>query len=527
MDKIRKIIIGLSIAGCAALAFSGCAMLDKSVSNLIGRGYNVVIEFDENGGLVAGQQNMHLEDLYLDSQLEEGIRLLPPGDARRGGEAGQMSKISRDDFFLIGWYRQRELRVDEKGNALDEYGELCSVSGRDQGYVFSGRWDFDKDVVREDMTETETFEGKKVRRFTLYAAWSPDFTYSFLRPAEEGEEGEWVEYDTAKLPEGETSIPVPAWSNETGKLEYHDIPVYSVESEPILDASGNETGQMTTARSFTMSGIYRDAAKTQVFAEYTEDAEETISEGELGHSGRVDEEKGIALDPVCEVYTTWREGLLYRVTTAQNFSDNIIDSGGAGRFVFKSDIDFAPEGEDKVIWQGSLLAFGGTLEGNGKTVRHIESIQTGYDNSVAGGVFGSVAAGAVLSDIRFEDVSFTLSNGTMADRGYYGLLAGTVDGGATLDGVSVTGVIHIGDPYAERDYTNYTLGLVCGNILQSPAAAKIAADGIQVTVDQVQVEIDPTTFQGIFGWKVRATVNGNGTVTLAENEDTASDPNLP
>jgi hypothetical protein len=74
----------------------------------------------------------------------------------------------------------------------------------------------------------------------------------------------------------------------------------------------------------------------------------------------------------------------------------------------------------------------------------------------------------------------------------YGLLAGTVQEGATLTGVTLTGTIEIGkDCYRPNDYT---IGLLCG----AGTVSGIDMSGITVTVEDPEnnpahVEVDPET----------------------------------
>ncbi len=537
MNKLYKIILGLSVGCCAACLAAGCATADKTLSNQIAAGNNVVVEYDKMGGGFAGQQNAYLYDLFTSEQLGEGIALVAPGDlSGRGPEMGPNSVVSRSGYSLIGWYRKCELRVDENGEALDEYGELCSESKREQGYTFSGLWDFKTDRVTEDMTEDATLEGKKVKKFTLYAAWAPNCTYVFYRQETVGGKTEWVEYDTAVLPVGASSIPVPAWSDETGKLDYKSVPEYSVKSEEILDENKNPTGQFTEARSFTLAGLYKDENMSEAYAVYNDDAESEVTEETIPHPGAdaVDLTTGTASHIIQRVYTTWREGKLFRVTTADNFATNILENAGEGKYIFKNDIDFTPTAGENgvtnaVAWGACTLQFKGTIVGNGFTVKALASTAQSSSVTAAGGLFGTIAKDASITDLKFEGMKFTVQTDMVRSTlGYYGLLAGRIEKGAKLEGVEIAGELHIGDlrggnVYAETDYAQFAVGLVCGNPEDGGADA-IGRENIDLKVDEVSIDIDNTTWESVYGLATAAVADENGKVTLSKYGDAESDP---
>lgn len=527
MNKTRKIIIGLSIACSAAFALAGCATLDMTIPDLIDNGYDVMIEFDQNGGVVASSSkgNIFLKDLYSSEQLEAGIKLLAPGDEKRGIDVKPMSEVSRAGYFLIGWYQNKEPRVDENNNPLDDNGELCSVTGKAQGWSYSGFWNFDTDRVTADLTHEETLNenlgSRKVQKFTLYAAWSPDYTYAFYHQETVDGATNWVQYGSSTLPKNADGtnaegIAVPSFSDEKGKLEY---------------------GEVKALNNFTMAGLYADEALSEPYAEYAADTSQNRYEELIPHAGPnyLDLETGTATNTIVNVYTTWHDGLIYRVTSARNFADNMVDSAGTGHFIFKNDIDFTPVKDEttgavvqQVAWTANLMDFSGVIEGNGYTVKGITTTQASYDNSVAGGVFGALTANAKITDLAFEDVTFTINTATSKERGLFGLLAGSVDGGATLEGVTITGELHLGNLYPENGFENYTIGLICGDMAENAAVAEIDRSGITVVVDKLSY-IDSVTFEYYTdgAWAVTFTVNADGTLKLARNEDPKNfDPNL-
>ena len=77
-----------------------------------------------------------------------------------------------------------------------------------------------------------------------------------------------------------------------------------------------------------------------------------------------------------------------------------------------------------------------------------------------GGLFGGLDAGAVLRNIGFENITYTLGAGSMTTDARFGLLAGMISAEAQLEGVTVTGSLLIGKNCFPSD--SYLIGLVCG-----------------------------------------------------------------
>lgn len=167
----------------SAVGMTACA--GNVYDELAKDGYTVKVTFDANGGAVNETQDVTIVEVYDASNVvtrggKTGIALLAPEDARRKSGVFKLTKSDETTlYYQVGWYTTRELRFDENGQALDCFGVPVSESGREQGYVYSGKWDFDKDVIDPEALENG--------EFTLYAAWIPTFTYEFYSKNESGE----------------------------------------------------------------------------------------------------------------------------------------------------------------------------------------------------------------------------------------------------------------------------------------------------------------------------------------------------
>ena len=97
----------------------------------------------------------------------------------------------------------------------------------------------------------------------------------------------------------------------------------------------------------------------------------------------------------------------------------------------------------------------------GGTFKNITLTQTNK-SKISAGLFGQLAETASITDVAFENVTFTIKGGTRVAGTAYGLLTGILSDGAQLSGVTVTdSKLQIdSDCYFGTD--DYTIGLVCG-----------------------------------------------------------------
>lgn len=283
------------------------------------------------------------------------------------------------------------------------------------GYVYSGKWDFGQDLLAVEPGEAHTSAEPVL---TLYAAWVPLFEIEFY----DLNSGEYLSSYTFN-PAEQGEILVPKWSEETGTIEMYDFPKVS---------------------GYTFQNAYYDAKGTV-----------PVDTKTVTHPGRVDEATGTAKDPVMELYLDLTEGEWYRIYNVEQFLDN---ASVAGNYEIYADLDFAGE-----IWPSSLMYgnFSGTIQGNGHSFSNITIEQTN-NSKVNAGLFGYLTETAEISDLTFENVTFTIKAGTRVVGTSYGLLAGTVSSEAAVSGVQiVNGVLQV-DSGCYFGADDYTIGLICG-----------------------------------------------------------------
>ena len=452
MRSLKKIILLAFILIIAVMSMSACGVWKTPYESLDGEGFNISVKFDANGGAFAGVNDVCVVDVFSKDNVvsgaegKSGIKLFAPDDPIRKDDAFE---ISKPNCFLAGWYLEREPRVNENGEPLDENGVLTSVSGKEQGYVYSKKWDFDSDLLEIDMDGSYSASENVI---TLYAAWVPYFTYEFY--AEDGQGGYKNIGDVALI-----DLEIPEWNERTGKLDMKKVP---------------------RVDGMTFDGAYYDEEMTMPITS-------TIS-------GQVDYEKGISTTEVIKVYTTWLEGDWYKIYNAKQFYDN---SKPGGNYILCADIDFADS-----VWAPTLVkgTFTGTIKGNGYKISNI-TVTQGDISTFSAGLFGSLGAGAAIENVTFENVTFILEAGSRMAGAAFGLLAGTISDDVTLENVSITGSILVSDNCYPSD--SYVVGLVagsgsdhgidasgisCGTLTENSTKVSVTkdSDGKSVTITFVQ-----------------------------------------
>ena len=325
--------------------------------------------------------------------------LLAPDDKARG-DINAFTPI-REGYFLAGWYQERvEAGTDEKGNPA---------------YTYAKPWDFEKDTVTVDPAGKYSASEPVM---TLYAAWIPMFELQ-LFDLETGEDMDTVFYD----PTSGKDLFLPDWDRETGAIKMNGFP----------EKSG-----------YTFAGAYYDSNGIE------------LAEGPtIVHPGTVNYEQGVAENTVMKLYVDWIEGEWYHIYTAEQFVENATVTGS---YVIHEDLDFSEE-----TWPTELMhgGFEGTIQGNGHTFKNITFAQTNNSKEYSG-LFGQLKESAIITDLDFENVTFTIEGGTRKAGACFGLLAGYVSPEARLMEITITDSKLLIDSDCYFGTDEYSIGLVCG-----------------------------------------------------------------
>lgn len=394
MNMRKKSILLCLLLLAAAVLVTGCGEKDiyKENNRL---GYNVSVKFDANGGSFASGNTPVIVDSFNISEM--------PRNGEGKVELPLMSPVGRTNVdvqntnhFLVGWYAQR-------------------IDNGDGTYTYAEPWDFENDRLTVDPNEDHTAESPVL---TLYAAWAPMYEVEFY----DLESGTLLgEYDFN--PVGGTELTLPAWNADTGAMIMENFP---------------------QKEGYTFTGAYYDEAGTQPM------------EGEsFTHPGTVNKETGILENRTMKVYTSWKEGQWFRITTAEQFKDNFSLSGC---YDIQADLDFS-----KVIWPTACMHgnFSGVIQGNGYTFSNITIEQTNT-NKVYTGLFGTLTESASIRDITFDNVTLTIKKGSRLNGVAYGLLAGNLAAESAAQDVAIQNSRIAIDSGCYLAEDSFVIGLVCG-----------------------------------------------------------------
>ncbi len=402
--------------------------------------YNVSVKYDANGGTFTTNTSV-IVDSYNISTMEKNskgeveIALLSPDNSLRGNDAFTAVKSGH---FLAGWYAERTESTDREGNPV---------------YSYSKQWDFTNDLLTVDANQTYTAEEPVV---TLYAVWVPMFEIEFYSL----DSGEYMSSYTFNPSQG-NEIQVPAWDEETGKINMFDFP--------------GKAG-------YTFKAVYKD-----------ENGSELIDGESFTHPGTVDYATGTAKNEVLKLYVEWQEGEWYHIYNVEQFLNN---ANVSGSYIIHADLDF--EGE---IWPTTLMYgnFSGTIEGNGHTFKNINIEQTN-NSKVNAGLFGHLTETAAISGLTFENVTFTIKAGTRVVGTSYGLLAGSISSEAIFTDVVIKSSVLQIDSACYFGASDYSIGLLCGMgdasvidysgitckaVGDNPESVVLSVEGNEVTVEFV------------------------------------------
>lgn len=380
----KKIILITSVLALvlAAVSFSSCSQWDTPYTGLENEGYNVSVRFDANGGTFASiEGDTYVVDVFKYEDAEDTAKGKALSLVAPDDEArgNNAYPVSRAGYFLAGWYATRtEAGTDGEGNTL---------------YNYSDKWDFgtDKLVLDPDKTYTATENA-----LTLYAKWIPYFTFEIYAKDESGAFVKVTEDKNA------VELRLPYWddANKKTKITMNNFP----------ERPG-----------YTFVAAYTDEAMTERVTDSI--------------TGTYDPLTGVADDLVIELYTEWQVGDWYKIYSVKDFRDNARPSGC---FDIKADLDFTD-----VTWPSSLTTatFTGKILGNGHTFSNITAAQTDGRAST-GGIFGAIAASAVIENVSFENLTYT-AKGSTTNGASFGLFTGSVAEGASLTNVSVSGTLKI------------------------------------------------------------------------------------
>lgn len=454
----------LSLACLSALCFGTAACGQGSqLEQYQQDGYTISVTYDANGGTYLERPGVTIIDLFNPANYEkdEGgkvhISLTEPTDANRPTSSSSKITLTMEGHFFAGWYQERTLLTNEAGAVVDAAG--VALEKTTDGYVYPGTttaafpaysyakyWDFEEDTI-------DYAEGDGLYEMTLYAAWVPYFEFHYYHQVE----GKWellqsttFDYKSTHA-EGSTSadrdtIWVPDWKDGAMNHEYRyqDNEVYNF---PSVDG-------------------------TTFLAAYTDPDCQNPIEGSLRHHGELNLENGTAKNNVQNIYIQTMPGAHYKIEKAMDLVSN---PNANGIYEIAADLDFTDLKWPAAFEVGTFTGEFCAAEGQTFTIKNA----TAKHNSSSveyGGLFGRIAKGAKIENIKFENATLDIAaTKSRMQEGYFGLFAGFIEEGALISGVSVDGIIRIGE--ITWDNTTTTLNLLANGQVTG------------VTVNEVKMQV--------------------------------------
>lgn len=482
MKRIYKIVIALAALTLLSLGAAACAS-SNPMNKYAKDGYEISVTYDPNGGAFLEREGVSIVDMFKSKNYQkdaEGkihIKLMEPtSDLRPTSSSSSNVTLDKSGYFFAGWYKTREFVKNDAGNLINDNGEEIEIT-EENTYVIKGTtdvtypactyadmWNFETDTV-------DYSDGDGKIEMTLYAGWVAYYQFDYYCKVD----GEWTlygstsfDYKAAKAEESfeDGTLWIPQW--DEGAMNYtHGYGENKSFTFPKKDGT-------------TFSKAYADEECTQLI------------ESSIQHGGSLNLENCTAVNNIQKVYVELEEGERYRITTAKQFIDN---PNVNGYYEIFDNLDF-----DGFTWPKRLEVgtFTGKIYSSDGTQRILSNISAEHSDARAtvGGLFGSLAATAEISDVKFTNVTFDLKYaGTRLSDTSFGLFAGVIEEGATLTNVEVDGTFKMG---AITLGNNFEINLFAGGDGQKLSSSKISfvvygqklINDYNYTVEPTKITID-------------------------------------
>ena len=467
MKRKTKIILTLSCAALSCLVLGACKK-ETELDRLDKEGNKISVTYDANGGKFMKRTGITIVDMFNPDHFTD-----TDGDGKieislKGTDPAVVSRIEapeKDEYSFAGWFKTREPVVNGQGAPVDDFGnelelreDVYYIKGTDtvaeQAYSYSDRWDFNEDKLVYEL-------GSGSYGITLYAAWVPYFRFNFYYKDEETHEwtllaGQSFDY-TATQRFADADYGYAPALKETAYNDYVWTPRWSGENDTgAMEHTFNRAdGTVFTFPSFaghTFRAAYADEGCTEKI------------DGELQHAGSFGydkENEKLSWSGIDQnIYLEFDKGEQYRIATAKDFVSYAARSNETSVYtVMANELDFTG-----VAWPSALTSgeFAGRIVGNNAKFKNITA-KNGNASSNYGGLFGTIGESASIENITFENISYDIDAGSTASgirAAYYGVLAGSVESGAHIEGVSILNPTLIVGKLGQHDYQ---INLICGN----------------------------------------------------------------
>ena len=477
MNKKIKLITCLALLVIMCLSLAGCGSQKTKFDEYYEKGYTVKVSYHANGGKYFNRNGVTIVDMFNPSDYEVGgdgkvhIKLTDPTDPSRPESGNESIVLTKTENFLAGWYKTRILVTNDKGQPVDDNGQVLiekdglyyypaddksddeELDEAFPAYTYADPWDFATDTVDYDPA-TGLYE------LDLYAGWVKYFTFEYYYQ----EDGVWKNYATTNFDYKTT--------NQPGSP--------SADHDNVYLPRWND-GQMDHNTTLNNEGLYTfpKKEKSTFVAAYEDEACTLQISNMITHPGTVDYKHGVGVNAVKKIYVKFEDGEKYKISTA----DQLIKYAKSyGEYEILNDLDF----KDKTWPQAfTNTVFTGKLFGTNGTTVTLRDVTATYSASVGfGGLFGKVGEGAVIKNVSFVNATLDVATvgATKADMSY-GLLSGEISQDATVEDLSVSGTLKLGPVKLGDDYSL--------NLIADGAYGRVQNNGVKLIVYGGDITLDP------------------------------------
>ena len=450
---MKKLFISLlSVVSLVSfcIGFSACKT-ETELDKLAAQGYLLSVRYEAGAGKFLGVDDSYFLDMFKPSNYEKdasgnvSIKLTEPTDPVRKIND---NSLTRTNYFYVGWYKNRTLVTNEKGEALDDKGVALiwndqtekyyydgeSKNPADPAYTYSDEWNFETDRM------VMPADGKKHQE-TLYAGWVPYFTFTYYA---KNDNGEWEPYATTNFDYKYNKSLIGDDGNPNGDLDVCYIPDWSDKDELTGEGVGHIAYSTKYKCEDTLFKFPQKDDALHFVAAYASradaDGKTNALTDEIRHNGSIDYANAKAIGGDQAIYVEYEKGAKYRITNAKQLADSAnLDLDGVYEILYDLDFSAAGNGGTEVRWPALFASgdFSGEIKGNGKVLKNVTATVNAAKEY--GGLFGNVKATAKIADLTFENVTVDISKVTTS-KGRYGAFAGNVEKDATVSNVVMKNV---------------------------------------------------------------------------------------
>lgn len=283
------------------------------------------------------------------------------------------------------------------------------------------------------------------------------------------ENGKYIEgevWDFTTVPTSDTVLLAQWWDNFKLVLHYGENFKHAEEVLIPRDRDGNPgelTIQSFTVSDFTFLNYYYDSALTQKI--------DSVPIPNLTKEMFESSQDKLTLD-------VYGDGLEGNFVIVRSVSDMSRFTGNNSNLYLDVDVDMSK-------YSGTVKfpsSYNGTIIGNGHVIENITIADSNATTNASGGLFATINGSACIKDVTFTNVNYSISMSNPGLReAHIGLFAGTVQSGAVIENVHISGSLAYEIPSGFLNTDNVVVNGFIANNNASGTVKDSAATSVDIT----------------------------------------------